>query len=97
MFFGAADKIAAVIREAKRGAVILRMRSVPAVDATGLHSLQTIVKACKKKNIVLVMSHVNEQPMKIFKKSGMYETIGEENFCENIDVALERAKAITEG
>ncbi|MBQ8300970.1 MAG: sulfate permease [Clostridia bacterium] len=97
MFFGAADKIAAVIREAKRGAVILRMRSVPAVDATGLHSLQTIVKACKKKNIVLVMSHVNEQPMKIFKKSGMYEAIGEENFCENIDVALERAKAITEG
>lgn len=97
MFFGAADKIAAVIREAKRGAVILRMRSVPAVDATGLHSLQTIVKACKKKNIVLVMSHVNEQPMKIFKKSGMYEKIGEENFCENIDVALERAKAITEG
>lgn len=96
MFFGAADKIANIIRDAKHGAVILRMRSVPAIDATGLHSLETILKACKKRNIVLIMSHVNEQPMKIFKKSGIYEVIGEENFCDNIDAALERAEYITE-
>ncbi len=97
MFFGAADKIAGIIRDAKRGVVILRMRSVPAIDATGIHSLETIMKACKKKNIVLVMSHVNEQPMKIFKKSGIYQQIGKNNFCENIDAALERARVITEG
>jgi SulP family sulfate permease len=42
------------------------------------------------------MSHVNEQPMKVFQKSGMYDEIGAENFCENIDAALERARVITE-
>lgn len=94
MFFGAADKIARVMRDAKNGVVILRMRSVPAIDASGLHSFETIIKTCKKKNIVLIMSHVNEQPMKIFKKSGIYKEIGKENFCKNIDASIERAREI---
>lgn len=94
IFFGAAEKISSIIREAKDGVVILRMRSVPAIDATGLHSLEKIIKTCKKKKIVLIMSHVNEQPMNTFKKSGLFEEIGEENFCENIDDALLRAKQI---
>jgi SulP family sulfate permease len=42
------------------------------------------------------MSHVNEQPMKVLQKAGMVEEIGAENFCDNIDAALERAKSITE-
>ena len=42
------------------------------------------------------MSHINEKPMKFFQKAGLYEEIGEENFCHNIDNALERAKQIVE-
>lgn len=94
LFFGAADKIADLVNEAKEGAVILRMRSVPAIDATGLHGFSRIVKACKKKGITLIMSHVNEQPMKALVKSGMYDMIGVENFCANIDEALERAEKL---
>ncbi len=97
MFFGAADKLARVIQTAKtNGAVIIRMRTVPAVDATAIHSIETILRSCKRKRITLIMSHMNEQPMKVFKKSHIYEQIGECNFCANIDEALERAKEITE-
>ena len=92
LFFGAADKIAEIVNDANGGSVIVRMRSVPAIDATGLHSFNRIIKSCKKKGITLIMSHVNEQPMKAFVKSGMYDIIGAENFCTNIDDALERAK-----
>lgn len=94
LFFGAAEKISSIVRGAKNCVVILRMRSVPAIDATGLHSLEAIVKACKKKNITLILSHVNEQPMNTLQKSGMFKEIGEENFCENIDMALARAKEL---
>ncbi|MGN0969005.1 MAG: SulP family inorganic anion transporter [Oscillospiraceae bacterium] len=97
IFFGAADKVADIFAESREKVVVLRMRSVPAVDATGLHAFETILKTCRKKGITLVMSHVNAQPMKVLRKAGMVEKIGKENFCPNIDAALERAKAITEG
>ncbi len=96
MFFGAADKLARVIKTAKTdGVVIIRMRAVPAVDATAIHSIETILRSCRKRRITLVLSHVNEQPMEIFRKSHVYEQIGEQNFCTNIDEALKRAEQIT--
>lgn len=94
VFFGAAEKISDLVRSAKNGVVIIRMRSVPAIDATGLHAFDTIAKRCKKKNVTIIMSHVNEQPMKALTKSGIYDKIGSENFCENIDLALERAQML---
>lgn len=94
IFFGASNKIADVIKNANKKVLVLRMRSVPAIDATGIHSFESIIKACKKNDTVLIMSHVNKQPMKVLKKSGMYEEIGEENICANIDAALTRAAAI---
>ncbi|MGN1004098.1 MAG: sodium-independent anion transporter, partial [Oscillospiraceae bacterium] len=97
IFFGASDKVAEIFAQSKEKVVVLRMRSVPAVDATGIHAFETILKTCRKKGITLVMSHVNPQPMRVLYKAGMVEAIGEENFCPNIDAALERARAITEG
>ena len=94
IFFGASNKIADVIKSANKKVLVLRMRSVPAIDASGIHSFESIIKACKKNDTVLIMSHVNKQPMKVLKKSGMYEEIGEENICANIDAALTRAAAI---
>ena len=97
MFFGAADKLARVIQTAKvNGVVIIRMRTVPAVDATAIHSLETILRSCHRRKITLLLSHVNEQPMSVFKKSHLYEQIGEQNFCSNIDDALKRAAEILE-
>lgn len=97
IFFGASDKVSEIFATADKKVIILRMRSVPAIDATGVHSFETILKTCRRKGITLIISHANEQPMKVFEKSGMAAEIGAENFCPNIDAALERAKAITEG
>ena len=49
---------------------------------------------CKKKNIKLVLSHVNEQPMRVMEKAGFVEKVGRENFCAHIDDALKRAEAL---
>jgi len=94
IFFGVSNKIADVIRHGKKQILILRMRSVPAIDATGLHSFEALIKVCKKDGKTLILSHVNEQPMNTLKKSGLLGEIGEENICANIDEALERAKSI---
>ena len=91
MFFGAADKIPHMERDNGCRVLILRMRSVPAMDITALNGLRRLYDECVRKNINVVFSHVNEQPMSVFRKSGMYDLVGAENFQPNIDVALERA------
>ena len=68
------------------------MRSVGTIDATALHNLEILQEDCKKKSIQMVMSHVNEQPMKVMTKAGFVEKVGKENFCVNIDAALKRAQ-----
>ena len=88
IFFGASTKIADVIRHGKKDILILRMRSVPAIDATGLHSLETIIKTCKKQGKTLILSHVNEQPMHSLEKAKLLEEV---LIAENIDAALEMA------
>lgn len=91
IFFGVSAKIADVIKGGKKDILILRMRSVPAIDATGIHSFESIVKLCRKENKTLILSHVNEQPMRTLEKSGMLSEIGEKNICKNIDEAIKRA------
>ena len=56
--------------------------------------VEDIIKNLEKKGITLVISHANEQPLQVFKKSGLYNKIGAENFCPNIESALERAEKI---
>lgn len=94
MFFGAADKILQISLTEDTTCLVLRMRSVNAIDATAMHALEQLKEKCDKKNINLILSHINEQPMKIMEKSGFDEKIGKENFCAHIDDALARAEEI---
>ena len=91
MFFGAADKIPHLEPSAGRRVLILRMRSVPAMDITALNSLQRLCEECRESGIAVIFSHVNDQPMSVFRKSGLFERVGAENFAANIDAALTRA------
>ena len=91
MFFGAADKIPHIERDTGRHVLILRMRSVPAMDITALNGLRRLWHECQDKGIKVLFSHVNEQPMSVFQKSGLYDLVGEESFVPNIDAALDRA------
>lgn len=91
MFFGAADKILDIKFKEFTHCLVLRMRGVPALDATAMNSLEMLRKKCKAKGIELVLSHVNPQPMEVMKKSGFYEEVGKDHFCAHIDEALEFA------
>lgn len=94
MFFAVANQISEIKAKDYTRCIILRMRSVPSVDTDALKNLSALVKDCQKKDITIIFSHVNPQPMKAMKKSGLFEMAGEENFCENIDKAMARAELL---
>lgn len=94
LFFGAADKILNISLKDSDNVLILRMRSVAALDATAIHFFEQFYEKCKKKNITLILSHVNEQPMHALKKAEFDVLLGEENFCAHIDDALRRAEEL---
>ena len=97
MFFGATEQIAAIDFSEHTRVIIMRMRGVPAVDASAMHTLEEFNKRCKNAGIQLVFSHVNEQPMTAMKKSGFVDLIGKDNFRPHIDDAIEWAgKLVTE-
>ena len=96
LFFGAADAIEHIVVKDFTTCLVLRMRSVPAIDSTAMNALQDLISVCESKGITVVFSHVNEQPMKVMQKSGFAELVGEENFCPNISAALKRAEEIVE-
>jgi len=94
LFFAAADEILRIQSEKSTKVIVIRMRSVPAIDASAMRSLRQLAARAKKKKITLVFSHVNEQPMSVMKKDGFIEHIGAENFQPNIVEALDYAEAL---
>ena len=94
LFFAVTDQLANITVKRFTKCLILRMRSVPSLDATALNTLEHIWEECNKNGITVVFSHVNPQPMKAMQKAGFVEKIGEENFCASIDLSLERANEI---
>ncbi|MBQ4087304.1 MAG: sulfate permease [Clostridia bacterium] len=89
MFFGVADKILDdIILKDFTKCLVLRMRAVPAMDATAMNALSQLQKKCASKDVHLILSHVNPQPLEVMKKSGFFDAVGEENFCPHIDDAL---------
>ena len=94
LFFGAANVFTSFKHEEGKNVLILRMRNVPVMDISGVEALEEILETCKKRNLTLILSHVNEQPYHAMEKAGFVEKIGAENICENIDVSLERAEKL---
>ena len=94
MFFASADKFADIPLKQDVRVMILRMRDVPLIDATAMRNLFAILEICRSRGITLLISHTNEQPMKVMRKAGFVQSVGEENFLANIDDALERAEQI---
>ena len=94
LFFGAANVFTSFKHEEGKNVLILRMRNVPVMDISGVEALEEILETCKKRNLTLILSHVNEQPYHAMEKAGFVEKIDAENICENIDASLERAEKL---
>ena len=92
MFFGAADKLLKIALQDNAKCLILRMRSVNAIDSTAMRNFERLYKECQKKKVTLIFSHVNSQPMSIMHKAGFYEEVGADNFCTHINDAMKRAQ-----
>ena len=92
LFFGAANDFLDVVNKEGKNVLIFRMRNVPVMDISGLEALEEALETCNKRDMTLLLSHVNEQPMKVMEKAGFIAKIGKENICDNIDKALERAE-----
>ena len=94
MFFADADKFLDFALEDGTKAMIIRMSQVPSIDASAMKNMEILLGACRTKGVTLILSHVNEQPMKVIRKAGFYEKLGAEYFARNIDVALAMAEEI---
>ena len=93
-FFGAAEQFKDTLNEVARKpkVLIIRMRAVPAIDATGLHVLQELARRYRQEGTLLLLSDVHAQPMFALVRSDILPEIGEENLFGNIDDALNRAR-----
>jgi len=95
-FFGAAKKFKdeMLVVEVPPKVRIIRMRNVPAIDATGLQTLKDFYGDAKKQNIHLILSGVHTQPLFALTQAGIFDLYGEENILGNIDDALDRAREV---
>ena len=97
-FFGAVEQFKdRVFRsiEPDMDYVLLRMRLVPTLDASGLHVLEDFLSYCRRRDITLLLCGVQAQPAKVIRRDTQFITeLGEENICENIDAALEHIKEL---
>lgn len=93
LMFGAADKLDGVLRgnATPPKVVILRMRTVMALDTTAINALERLHSKIRATGAILLLSGTHSQPLQMIYKSGLAEIIGEENICQNIHIAVERA------
>lgn len=93
-FFGASYKFleAAGIVSKPPKVRIIRMRDVPAIDATGIHVLKEEFRRSKKNRIKFILAEIHAQPLIAIERDGLLEEIGEDNVTGNIDDALNRAR-----
>ena len=96
MFFGAADRMAEITLKDFTKVLVIRMRGVPALDATAMHSLENLQEKCERHGVELVFSHVNDQPFHTMQKDGFVDKVGVDHFCAHIDDALAFANKLLE-
>lgn len=97
-FFGATDKFRDMLREIQRKpkVLILRMRHVPTIDATGLRALEDIYEQSCKDRTKILLSEANSKLLKMLDDFGFTKSLGKENIHPTIEKALEHARATIE-
>lgn len=98
-FFGAADKFRTEVESHQRKphTLVLEMRDVLSMDATGLKSIEELSKGCRKNGGRLILAGVHAQPMAALVRSGWLDRIGEDNVFDNLDAALEACASTSGG
>ncbi len=97
--FGATEKLSEETKNLNKYApiVILRLRHMTAIDATGLHALRNLSDQLKKSGRTLLLCGARHQPAKMLKRADFLDHIGHENVLPHAQAALARAKEIQNG
>ena len=95
-FFGAADKLESALQRLKvePEVLILRMRKVVAMDATGLNALEDLHERLQRKGKHLILSAPHTNPLLVMEKAGFLDRLGRENVCPHVDASLDRAREL---
>jgi len=95
-FFGAADKLETSLRRAGGlpDVLILRLRDVLALDATGLDALEDLMEKLQKHRKQLILCGPHSQPLFALTRSGLLDRLGMENVCGDMDASLARAREV---
>lgn len=95
-FFGVASRFDELMKAAgmKPKVRIIRMRKVPFIDSTGVHNLENLISLSQNENITVVLSGVRPEVRRVLDKAGVSAIVGSDNVCSNINIALERTKAL---
>ena len=96
--FGATDKISVVTENLHKlpPVVILRLRNMTALDATGLFALEEVAKKLHASKRTLILCGAREQPAQLIQQGEFSEVVGPENICDNVQEALRRAEEVYE-
>ncbi len=94
LFFGVADRLKDTLRALERPprVFVLRMRRVPAIDASGLHALEEFYEKCRRQGTKLLLSGVHAQPLVAFHRARFDERLGPDTMFGSLDDALDRAR-----
>ncbi|HMG85900.1 MAG TPA: SulP family inorganic anion transporter [Terracidiphilus sp.] len=82
--------------EAFEPVVILRLRNMTAIDATGIHAIEAFAKRLTESGRILLLCGAMEQPSKLLQQPRFLDHVGRENIMPNIQAALDRAREIYE-
>ena len=97
--FGATDKLSVVTENLHKlpPVVILRLRNMTALDATGLFAIEEAAKQLHATRRTLILCGAREQPSQLMKQAEFEEVVGKSNICANVQGALRRAEEVFEG
>lgn len=90
MFFAAVEKLESALRShvGTPKVVVFRMRHVPSIDATALHSLEVAIEKMERDGVLVLLTGVQPQPMRVMFHSGLADKLGLDRYCANVDEAL---------
>ena len=96
LMFGAADKLEGILSDMGEPPkiIILRMRTVLAMDATALGILENLYEKMNRRGIRLMITGAHSQPLHMMEKSGFIDKLGEDFVLENIDAALAKSREL---
>jgi SulP family sulfate permease len=96
LFFGAANRLDNLLDQffSPPMALILRMRLVPFIDASGVHALKTLTDRCQRRGIVLILSGLQPQPQRVIADMHLDAREGQLHFAGSYDKAIEIARSI---